>query len=231
MAPPLNRTAISLNLAAFLGVTVFCISTDAPIIQQDILKRCQETLLMYRVSITGLTVDGRDVLLSGGAHSAILSPVIVSAVEHVRGVRVVKTRTLRDDISANLGSGQARPEVIQRKIDRVLENQGISFKTDTTTLTPESELALDKIATDLAGAPGVLCEIRGYDSQTPAGHQNWVLALQRALAVQDYLEGKGIPDWQLSTRAFHAGEDMGERRAVRPLDFFVRVKEDVRTRE
>jgi len=164
------------------------------------------------------------VLLSGDAQSPLLSPVIVSAVEQVQGVRVVKTRILAD----NVYTGPLNSADLERKIDEVVENQGISFKTDTTTLTPESERALDKIATYLAGAPGMLCEIRGYDIQTAAGHQNWVLALQRALAVADYLEGKGIPDWQLSTRAFHAGE---EHRAARPLDFLVRVKEDVRTRE
>jgi len=231
MAPPLNRTAILLNLAAFLGVSVFCISTDAPIIQQDILKRCQETLLLHRVSISGLSVDGRDVLLSGEAQSAILNPIVRVAVEHVNGVRVVRTRILAGNSSAISGPGTARPEDIQRKIDRVLENQSISFKTDTTTLTPQSELALDKIAAYLGGTPGMLCEIRGYDVQTQAGHQNWVLALQRALAVEDYLEGKGIPDWRLSTRAFHLGETPPAGRAVRPLDFFVRVKEDMRTRE
>jgi outer membrane protein OmpA-like peptidoglycan-associated protein len=235
MAPRLNRTAIFLNLAAFLGVSVFCVSTDAPMIQQDILKRCQDTLLMRRVSIRGLAVDGRDVRLSGGAQEPIVSPAVVSAVQHVAGVGTVET-VVQKGGSANAGppnsaASQARAEDIQRKIDEVLENQGISFKTDTTTLTRESELALDKIATYLAGAPGMLCEIRGYDIQTPAGRQNWVLALQRALAVEDYLEGKGIPDWQLSTRAFHAGEMAGERRALRPLDFLVQEKEDVRTRE
>jgi len=224
MAAPLNRTAILLNLAAFLGVSVFCISTDAPIIQQDILKRCQDTLLMHRVSIRGLAVNGRDVLLTGAAQSPILNPAILSAVEHVWGVRVVRTQVLADSVP----TGPLNSQELQRNIDQILENQGISFKTDTTTLTPESERALDKIATYLAGEPGMLCEIRGYDIQAPAGHQNWVLALQRALAVADYLERKGIPDWQLSTRAFHAGE---ERRARRPLDLFVRVKEDMRTRE
>jgi len=238
MAVPLNRPAIVINLAAFLGVGVFCVSTDAPLIQQDILKRCQDILLMHRVSIRGLAVDGRDVLLSGDAQSPILSPVILSAVEHVRGVRVVKTRVLSasspssgNSLPANSVPVGAKPEDIQRKIDQVLENQGISFKTDTTTLTPESELALDKIATYLAGAPGLVCEIRGYDSQTQALHQNWVLALQRALAAEDYLEGKGIPDWQLSTRAIHSGEHMPEHRANRTMDFYVHAKADMRTSE
>ena len=256
MAPPLNRSAIFLNLAAFFGVGVFCISTDAPIIQQDIKERCQDTLLLHRISIKGLDVDGRDVILTGAPESALLSPPARSAVAAVRGVRAVLTRVLpagpapASDIGANESTSPQTPnpllqQEVQRKIDRVLENQGISFKADTTALTPQSELALDQIATYLAQAPSLLCEIRGYDIQLPeageaeAGQnnlqqrdlhqietrQNWVLALQRALAAEDYLEGKGIADWRLSTRAYHVGEGTEGRRTDRPLDLVVRTRE------
>jgi hypothetical protein len=226
MEPPLNRTAIIVNLAAFFCVSVFCISTDAPMIQQDILKKCQDILLIHRMSISGLSVDGRDVLLSGEAESPILSPQIRVALERVNGVRVVRTRVLAGNASRPRAS-QALPEEIQRNIDRVLENQGISFKTDTTTLTPQSEEALNKIAASLLEAPDLLCEIRGYENQAGSARQNWVLALQRALAAETYLENKGVANWRLSTRAFHTGEPgqgvQNHRLANLPLDFLVRV--------
>jgi outer membrane protein OmpA-like peptidoglycan-associated protein len=241
MARPLNRTAIGLNLAAFAGVTLFCLSTDAPLIQQDILRRCQETLLIHRVPIRGLAVDGRDVTLSGGAQSAILSPRVRGAVQRLNGVRVVRTQVLAGNLTAagdvskeSPGQLPLEPEDVQKKIDRILENQVISFKADssqseTSALTPESEAALDKIASDLAQAPGVLCEIRGYDSEAAGERQNWVLALQRALATEDYLESKGIADWRLATRAFHLGEGTqgrpGSRAVNLAVDLVVRRRE------
>ncbi len=180
---------------------------------------------MHRLSIAGLSVDGRDVLLSGPAQSDLLSPNIRQAIEQVDGVRAVRTRVLAGD-PAQTQTSQLSPEDVQRKLDRVLENQGISFKTDTTTLTPDSELVLDKLAAELAQAPGLLCEIRGYENQTGAARQNWILALQRALAAEDYLENKGIASWRLSTRAFHAGEPAPGARPGRALEFVLHTQKE-----
>jgi outer membrane protein OmpA-like peptidoglycan-associated protein len=83
----------------------------------------------------------------------------------------------------------------------------------------------------LAAAPGLVCEIRGYGGPKQAAQQNWALALQRALAAEEYLENKGIADWRLSTRAVHAGEAAQGARTDREMDFLVRAKEDVRGRE
>jgi hypothetical protein len=237
MASPLNRPAIILNLAAFVGVGVFCVSTDAPIIQQDIKKRCQDTLLMHRISIKGLEVDGRDVILTGDLDSPLLSPSTRAALLAVNGVRVVIVHPHASTPPPAAFDNAPLPQrEVQHKIDTLLENQDIAFKTDTTSLTPDSELALDKVATYLAQAPTLLCEIRGYDVPSSSaalnqhGNQNetrqsWVLALQRALAAEDYLESKGIADWRLSTRAFHVGETAEGRRTTHSLDFVVRSRE------
>lgn len=231
MASQLNRPAIFLNLAAFVGVSVFCVSTDAPIIQQDIRKRCQDTLLIHRISTQGLAVDGRDVILTGDLDSSLLSPATRATLAAVDGVRVVITHPHALEPTAFENSRLPQQEV-QHKIDTLLENQDIAFKADTTSLTSDSELALDKVVSYLAQAPNLLCEIRGYDMPPSAAshnqnetHQNWVLALQRALAVEDYLESKGIADWRLSTRAFHMGEAPDGRRNTHPLDFVVRSRE------
>jgi outer membrane protein OmpA-like peptidoglycan-associated protein len=253
MASPLKRPAIVLDLAAFIGVSVFSISTEAPIIQQDILKRCQATLLLHHIDTKGLMVDGRDVVLSGGSGSLVVSSLARSAIESVNGVRVVRVKVLSEGQGATgsddslLGrfpsdhssAGQfpadqfpadqaLKPTTlgeVQEKIDRVLENQEIAFKADSTALTPEDEVVLDRVAAYLAEAPGLLCEIRGYDSEPLEMRQNWVLALQRSLATEDYLEIKGIADWRLSARVFRAGEGTPGRRGDHPVDLVVKTRE------
>jgi outer membrane protein OmpA-like peptidoglycan-associated protein len=234
MAPPLNRTAILINLAIFVGFSVFCISTQAPLIQEDILKRCQDVLTMHHIPIRGLTVDGRDVVLSGAPESAIASARARRVVQQVPGVRTVRTKLISagakgvphssDDNGVPELPTSTQQREVQARIDGVLQNQSITFRPDSAVLTPESGAVLDQIAAYLAESPTVLCEIRGYDSQSREARQKWLLALQRALAAEDYLESKGIADWRLSTRVFQIGEGTEGRRTDRVVDFVVKAR-------
>jgi outer membrane protein OmpA-like peptidoglycan-associated protein len=225
MAAALNRPAIFVDLAAFVLVSVFCISTEAPIIQQDILWRCQDALLLHRIPIRGLSVDGRDVLLSGSKQSPITSKRARSAVEAVNGVRVVTIRVSPAVAQAPAG-GSVEPSV-QQEIDRLLGKEGIAFKAGTTSLTPESESALDKIATYLSEASSLQCEIRSSDAATPEVKQDRMLAFERALATEDYLEAKGIAGARLSIdtyhpgNTFHAGEDAASRTSDNQESFLI----------
>lgn len=244
MPPALNRTAIVLDLAALVSVSVFCVSTQAPLIQQDILKRCQDALLVRHISMKGVAVEGRDVVLSDTGESEIASVRARLALEQVPGVRSVKTIIVADTTGARggeAGGGRAREldgEVngvlepateaqekdTQGKIDRVLDTEAIRFKGETAVLTTESGAVLDKIVAYLAEAPNLICEIRGYDSHPRAMRQNWVLALQRSLATEDYLIGKGVAAWRLSTHAFQIGDGTAGRRTDRIIDLVVRAR-------
>ncbi len=239
MASQLNRTAIILTLAASVGVSILSISFKAPIIQQDILKRCQDALAMNRISIKGLAVDGRDVILSGPYGSDITSPLARTIVNRVSGVRVVMTHVLPgteamnpdntdddgDDASAPPSPASLAQQDIQEKIDGLLDNPGITFKTDTATLSADSQASLEKIAGYLSLAPNLICEIRAFDMPSAARRENWALAFQRALATQDYLEMRGIADWRLSTRAFHVGENSPDgRKSGRQVDLVVKAR-------
>jgi outer membrane protein OmpA-like peptidoglycan-associated protein len=223
MARVVNRTAILINLGAFVAFSVFCVSTQAPLIQQDILKRCQDALLIHKLPIEGLSVDGRDVVLSGPPESEIISAQARTVLSDVRGVREIRVWVLPESQAATGVSAQQRK--LQNKIDGVLEKQPIAFRTDSAMLTPESETALQQIAAYLAESPTLLCEIRGYDKDPSESRQNWVLALQRALSTEDYLVSNGIAEWRLSTRAFQSGEAVADRRhGDRVVDLVVRAR-------
>jgi outer membrane protein OmpA-like peptidoglycan-associated protein len=234
MALPLNRTGIFLDLMAFLGFSIFCISTEAPLIQQDILKRCQDALLMDHISIRGLSVDGRDVILSGPADSALMSARARLSLEGLAGVRTIRTEPISaagnaemdrlDDNRIAEPPTKSQQSEAQNRIDTILQNEALGFKADTATLTPESERSLDKIAAILSSSPNLLCDIRAYDSHPRDAHKTWVLALQRALATEDYLVAKGIAEWRLSTQALQTGERSDGRRTDRIVDLVVRVR-------
>lgn len=229
MAPAVNRTALVLNLTAFVGFSVFCVSTQAPLMQQDILVRCRETLVRHRIPVDGLTVNGRDVILSGPPDSAITNSATQSVIAAVRGVRDVRVNVSYSENSHSIKTGLEAPRNqqqhdLQTKIDGVLENQGIAFKTESTVLTADSAVALDKIASYLSEATNMRCEIRGYDNHPKDSRQIWVLAMQRALATEDYLVGKGIAEWRLSAHAFQSGEGSEGRPTNRTVDLVVKAR-------
>jgi hypothetical protein len=237
MASALNRTAIVFNLAAFVGISVLCISTQAPRMQGDILKRCQDTLLMHRIPIRGLSVDGRDVVLRGTPNSAITSDNTRLAIQAVLGVRSIRMEFISGTLDSGLdfpGTLDDRPALepppnrqqqeAQARIDRVLQDHELTFKTDSAVLALESQPALDQIVAILVQTPGLVCEIRGYARQPREARQKWLLALQRALATEDYLESKGIADWRLSARAREIGEGTAGRPTDRLVDFIVKAR-------
>ena len=229
MAPTVNRTALVLNLTAFVGFSVFCVSTEAPLMQQDILVRCRETLVRHRIPVDGLTVNGRDVILSGPPDSAITNSATQSLIAATPGVRDVRVNVSYSENAHPTKTGLEVPgnqqqQDLQTKIDLVLENQGIAFKTDSTVITPDSGVALDKIASYLSAATNLRCEIRGYDNHPNESKQSWVLAMQRALATEDYLVAKGIAEWRLSAHAFQNGEGSEGRPTNRTVDLVVKAR-------
>lgn len=222
------RISVLVNIAVFVGFSGLYIFTEAPLIQADILKRCQDVLLARNLPAKDLSVDGQDVFLSGPPESAVTAPRTRHLLEQVRGVRLVavKAGDSTGDISPDSGnrpSSNWQQRDTQLKIDRVLKNQEITFETGDAVLTPEGEALLDKISSFLMEASSLQCEIRGFYNTAADSHQNWTLALQRTLATEDYLIGKGVAEWRLSTQASQANNGDG-RPANRVIDLVVEVR-------
>jgi outer membrane protein OmpA-like peptidoglycan-associated protein len=238
MAPSINRTAVILNLTVFFGFAVLCVAIEAPMIQEDILKRCQDAFMMNSIPIQGLSVRGRDVVLSGLPESEIMSSRAHFLVADLKGVRDVRTNVVHEmptaaeenDLEPSAG---ARQREIQNRIDRLLDNRQIGFRPDSAVLTPEGQKVLDEVAKYLSDAPSLRCEIWGYDNELQDARQGVVWALLRALSTEDYLIGRGIAEWRLSTHAVRAGEEARKaapfpgaqgRRSDRGVDLVVKAR-------
>lgn len=180
-------------------------------IQNDISKRCQDVFRTNGIPIQGLSVKGRDVDLSGLPESEIISSRTRSLVADVNGVRDVRTHILHELPTATdekhlEPSANTQQREVQDKIDRLLDNRQIGFRADSAVLTPESQKVLDEVAKYLSEAPSLRCEIWGHENEFHDARQGVVWALLRALSTEDYLIGRGIAEWRLSTHAIRAGQ-------------------------
>ena len=85
-----------------------------------------------------------------------------------------------------------------------IDTRGILFDSGSATLKAESRTILDQIADLLKDYPDTIVTIAGYTDSSGAASQNLLLSQNRADAVRNYLEGKGIPTEAL--RAYGYGE-------------------------
>lgn len=78
----------------------------------------------------------------------------------------------------------------------------VTFEEETADLTPESQLALRRLAKDLSQYPGVSLEIQARVDSVGPEALNYMLTQARAAAVRDYLVVEGIPAERLIARGF-----------------------------
>jgi outer membrane protein OmpA-like peptidoglycan-associated protein len=226
-----SRLSVGVWAAVSLAFGYICISSRAPMIEEDIAARCRAALVSRQIKPEGLSVSGRDVLLTGTETSAIASEETRIMLEHVKGVRVVKVQYGSGEAASGAYAGpkqeeqvDARARVIQEMINGVLQNERIEFKPDSATLTPRSRIVLDSIVSILSRAPNLRCEIRGNSQASSNEQRDWMMSLQRALATEDYLVSKGVADWRLSAQAFRTGTGAGQPGGRHQIEFVVKER-------
>ncbi len=85
---------------------------------------------------------------------------------------------------------------------KTLVLKDVNFETNSAKLTADSKLTLDKVAESLKAYPDVRVEIGGHtDEQGDATH-NYQLSQQRAQAVMDYLQARGVDGSQLKAKGY-----------------------------
>ena len=82
---------------------------------------------------------------------------------------------------------------------------GVTFATDSATISPAFKSVLDDIAASLIQYPDSLVDVYGFTDSTGSEAYNLQLSERRAKAVADYLIYKGVPAARLATKGF--GED------------------------
>ncbi|HLP06488.1 MAG TPA: OmpA family protein, partial [Paludibacter sp.] len=112
---------------------------------------------------------------------------------------------------AGVDSNHGCPE-IKNEVKALFKKalNGIQFEPDKLVIKPVSFKILDDIAAILIANPLYLIEIQGHTDNTGKPEANLVLSEDRAKAVKDYLEKKGIAPGRMSSKGF------GDTRPVAP---------------
>ena len=102
------------------------------------------------------------------------------------------------------GNGCEIPEVTTLK--------GVTFATNSATLTAGSMAVLDETAATLAKNPEVKAEVAGHTDNRGAGARNRVLSQQRAESVMRYLVSKGVNAANLTARGYGPDQPVADNR-------------------
>ncbi len=96
------------------------------------------------------------------------------------------------------------PEVVE-EVPEIIVLEGVNFHTNSSLLTEDSGLILDKVVETLRMHPNLTIEVAGYtDSDGEAEYNQW-LSLRRANAVMSFLVDHGVDASNLSANGY--GED------------------------
>jgi OOP family OmpA-OmpF porin len=80
--------------------------------------------------------------------------------------------------------------------------EGVTFETNSATLTGESSAVLNKVADDLKAHPRLKVELQGHTDSVGSDAYNLKLSARRAAAVRDYLISQGVSSSQLTSRGY-----------------------------
>lgn len=86
------------------------------------------------------------------------------------------------------------------EVEAVISLEGVHFKFDKATLTPEAKAILDKAAGLLNTQKSVVVEVAGHTDSVGSEECNQGLSERRAISVRDYLESQGISATRLTAR-------------------------------
>jgi outer membrane protein OmpA-like peptidoglycan-associated protein len=201
-------------------------------IQQDVSGRVAQSLAVNHVPSQAISVDGRDVFLTGPAQSAQVSDDTVKLAESVEGVRVVKAQITDSQPDASTVTAPAAATVeSQGKLDTLLQNDVVEFNPASAELTEHGRQVLDQVAPVLLASPALNCEIQGHTDSQGNPDANKDLSYRRAIATKNYLVNKGITPERLTTEGFGdtkpiASNDTAEgRRKNRRINFVLKEKQ------
>lgn len=82
--------------------------------------------------------------------------------------------------------------------------QGVTFQTGKSVLLPASNVILDRVAESLIANPSVTIEVGGHTDLTGSKLTNVRLSQARAVAVRQYLIGKGVGAGRITARGYAA---------------------------
>jgi outer membrane protein OmpA-like peptidoglycan-associated protein len=114
--------------------------------------------------------------------------------------------TVSDGVEVQRGTNPLDPsdDVPKMKVEvgKSIVLEGVTFRSGSATLTPESENTLELAYETMRDNPTVEVEIRGYTDNVGKKASNMKLSQKRADSVKDWLVQKGIDPTRITTKGF-----------------------------
>jgi len=124
------------------------------------------------------------------------------------------------------------PSMVTVEEDRVKVEEKIHFETGTSTLSRNSNVILDQVASTLKSHPELVkIEIAGHTDDVGSKEDNMELSRERAQAVYDYLTSEGVRSDRLATKGYGPTEPLvpnisDENRSLnRRVEFRIRERQ------
>jgi OOP family OmpA-OmpF porin len=107
-------------------------------------------------------------------------------------------------------NGCPEPQAVFEPGKKTLVLEGVTFATNSSQLTGESNAVLDRVAAALKANPDVRVEVGGHTDNTGTNAINRRLSKDRAKAVADYLVRKGIAASRLESEGYGSKEPIAD---------------------
>jgi outer membrane protein OmpA-like peptidoglycan-associated protein len=133
-------------------------------------------------------------------------------------------------VAANHGCPEIKPEV-KKLFKKAM--QGIQFESGKAIIKRLSFPILNDIATVLTNNPTYLIEVQGHCDNTGNPEENLILSNERALAVKNYLIGKGIDEKRMTSKGYGDTMPIGDNKTSwgralnRRVEFIVSFEKNV----
>ncbi|MEM7256170.1 MAG: OmpA family protein [Pseudomonadota bacterium] len=146
-----------------------------------------------------IDVNNGQLQLSGDITDRISGRSLASAATDIAGnkLAVVNNFTPTQNGPIALSGEELLAEELQNELN-ALDTAAISFKKGSTTLTDEAKLILNDVADVIMTYRNQIVEIAGHTDSTGDALNNLELSRQRAIAVQEYLVDRQVPQARLS---------------------------------
>jgi outer membrane protein OmpA-like peptidoglycan-associated protein len=218
-----------LGALALAGLAALCLRSHGLQIPADISARVGAALATVGLDPARvLSVDGRDVILSGEVDRMVDRSRLLSIVQSVRGVRTVSDRFTVSAPEPALPESRLeatptleetrRPEPPAAGPAAAVSFPTLHFKYDSTELTDESLPLLDQVVAALKARPGMRVELAAHTDASGNPAYNLDLSARRARAVLELLKTQGIDERRLEPKGYGDTRPLAEPLAPRAAD-------------
>ncbi len=193
--------------AVLLLINVIPLSEKIP---HSLFNKAQSIISGANIEGALVSVDGRDLILSGTVSQTIDRDALVQTLNNIDGVRIVE-----DNMSS------IDPEAIKRQAQQdfltalsAVDTSQVAFEPGSVSLTEQSKTSLAQLVQLLRAYPQYRIRVAGHTDNTGRPEVNLRISKQRAQAVANYLLQRSVGRDQVIAQGYGATRPIASNEAA-----------------